>query len=133
MIDYLEQFPVLLFLLKVLIGAACVGSGILGALILPMILNHKLDPILGPKPGEKWEVGKSPAYPYYFANKALDYAKAIVSEDFAMKQFKVSSTTLREQFPAVVLILCNLYVILFRILIWVAIPFAAILWIESWF
>lgn len=71
----------------------------LGVCVLPLVvlmplaalvLNRRFDPLLGPKPGEKWEFGKSPAFPYYFLFRSTDYARAQFSEKFAQKKFGVS-------------------------------------------
>jgi hypothetical protein len=68
---------------------------IFSSFVIPFRVNRKLDPVLGPRSGEKWEFGKSPGYFAYYYIRATDYARAVISERYCLKKFRVSRETIR--------------------------------------
>lgn len=105
--EFLLNHPALLLGMQVALCVSTPMFTILGTFVMPAILNRRFDPLLGPqKPGEKWEFGKSRAYPAYFYYRANDYALAIISDRFSRKKFSVANSFLRERVPRIVLPLC---------------------------
>ena len=75
--------------------------------LLPFYLNKRFDPFFGPKPGERWEFSKSPAVPYYMIDKARDYAKAILNDQFAKSKFSSSREFCRSKIHSVFIPICR--------------------------
>jgi len=76
---------------------------------LIFLVNRKLDPVLGPKPGEPWEFGKQAWFPYYPYTRMRDYAWAMVWDRYARRKFRHPKTYLQAQVGLVTRFLCAWY------------------------
>jgi hypothetical protein len=108
--ELLLAHPNVLLVLQILV----VGSGAillsLTFFVVPFRVNQRLDPILGPqKKGDRWEVGKSPAFYGYFYHRATDYAQAVLSERYCRKKFGISRATIRSHLGRVGVFICFVF------------------------
>lgn len=76
---------------------------------LAWVLNGKFDKLLGPPPGEKWEVGKGALFPYFPIFRMRDYARAILSDRYARKKFHQPKTFFRDRVSPATPYFCALY------------------------
>jgi len=79
------------------------------AILLIFLMNRKFDRLLGPKPGEAWEVGKRQWFPYYPVHRMRDYAWAMIWDWYARRKFRHPKTFLQAQVGLVTRLLCAWY------------------------
>lgn len=103
---YLASHPEFADAVRIILGVLLFPTTFLDIFLLPFYLNKRFDPYFGPKPGESWEIGKSPAFPYYMVHKAYDYANALLFEDFAKKKFSSSRDFFREKVSRFFILIC---------------------------
>jgi len=129
-------FRELFFYCLIFVWSMVFVSLFLGLLVMPLLLNGKFNSMFGPKPGERWDPGKSGLNPYHAFYRCYDYAKAILSEKFARSEFNVGRDVFRSQVGGVTIFLCRLMIISFRVSMFAFLLFALYLGFEklkSWF
>jgi len=78
-------------------------------IVLMLLLNRKFDRLLGPKPGDPWEVKKQQWFPYYPVHRMRDYAWAMNWERYAQRKFRQPKTNLQAQVSLLTRALCAWY------------------------